>query len=108
MNSEFVVFVTTANREEASRIAEIVVTERSAACVNIVPAVESIYWWEGKVTKENEVLLIIKTTEAAYSRLEHRIRELHSYATPEVIALRIEAGSDAYLEWLRQSAANME
>ena len=108
MNSEFVVFVTTPNREEASRIAEILVSERLAACVNIVTTIESIYQWEGKVVKENEVLMIIKTTDESYSRLESRIKQLHSYTIPEVIALRIEAGSDAYLEWLRQSSSNME
>ena len=93
MNSEFVVFVTAPNREEASRIAEILVSERLAACVNIVTTIESIYRWEGKVVKENEVLMIIKTTDECYSRLELRIKQLHSYTTPEVIAVRIEAGS---------------
>jgi periplasmic divalent cation tolerance protein len=108
MENEFVVFVTTSNREDACRIAEALVIEKLAACVNIVPAIESIYRWEGEVVKESEVLMMIKTTDESYPRLESRVKELHSYSTPEVIALRIETGSDAYLEWLRLAASQVE
>jgi len=103
MSDELIVLVTTANAEEAARIAEVLVSERLAACVNIVPAIESIYRWEGKVTRDHESLMIIKTTGERYDDLERRVKELHSYSTPEVIALKIERGSEQYLNWLRAS-----
>jgi len=106
MSDEMIVLVTTANAEEAARIAEVLVSERLAACVNIVPGIESIYRWEGKVTRDHESLMIIKTTGERYDDLERRIKELHSYSTPEVIALKIERGSEQYLKWLRNSTAN--
>jgi periplasmic divalent cation tolerance protein len=103
MSHELVVLVTTPNSEEATRIADALVTERLAACVNIVTAVDSIYRWEGKVTRDRESLLIIKSTNERYVELERRVKELHSYSTPEVVALRIESGSEQYLKWLRES-----
>jgi periplasmic divalent cation tolerance protein len=103
MGSELIVFVTVGNGDEASRIAEFLVSEHLAACVNIVSGVESVYWWEDKVTRDSEVLLIIKTTDERYKDLEARVKQLHSYSTPEVIAYRIERGSPDYLSWLRQS-----
>ena len=106
MNHELVVFVTTSNKDEAARLADALVSERLAACVNIVPEIESIYRWEGKVTRDSEVLLIIKTTAERYAELERRVKALHSYSEPEVIALKIEQGSEQYLKWLRDSTAN--
>jgi periplasmic divalent cation tolerance protein len=103
MNRELIVFVTAPGGEQAAKMAEAVVEERLAACVNIVGGVESIYWWEGKVTRDREVLMIIKSTSERYAELEQRIKELHSYTTPEVVALGIERGSEPYLEWLRDS-----
>ncbi|HEY3136998.1 MAG TPA: divalent-cation tolerance protein CutA [Blastocatellia bacterium] len=103
MGCELVVLVTTATHEEAATIADTLVTERLAACVNIVPAIESIYRWEGKVTRDREALMIIKTTDERYAEVERRIKELHSYSTPEVIAVKIDRGSAGYLDWLRES-----
>lgn len=103
MSDELIVLVTTANAEEAARIAEVLVSERLAACVNIVPGIESIYRWEGKVTRDSESLMIIKTTGERYDTLELRVKELHSYSTPEVIALRIDRGSEQYLKWITDS-----
>jgi periplasmic divalent cation tolerance protein len=108
MSHELIVFVTTPNSDEAARIAEALVSERLAACVNIVAAVESIYRWEGKVTRDSETLMIIKTTDERYPELERRVKELHSYSTPEVMALKIERGSEQYLNWLRDSTATGE
>ena len=105
MNHELVVFVTTSNNEQAAILADIIVSERLAGCVNIVPAIESIYLWEGKVTRDSEALMIIKTTDERYPELERRVNELHSYSTPEVVAVRIERGSEQYLSWLRDSTA---
>jgi periplasmic divalent cation tolerance protein len=101
--NEILVLVTTQNTHEADKIAYAVVFERLAACVNVVPWVESHYWWEGEVTRESETLLIIKTTYDRYERLERRVKELHSYTTPEVIAVEITRGSNEYLKWLRDS-----
>jgi len=108
MNQELIVFVTTPNSDEAARIADVLVSERLAACVNIVSAVESVYRWEGKIIRDSEALMIIKTTDERYPELEHRVKELHSYSTPEVVALRIERGSEQYLNWLRDSTATDE
>jgi periplasmic divalent cation tolerance protein len=103
MSQELIVFVTAPNNDEAARIANSLVSERLAACVNIVGGIESIYRWEGEVMRDRETLLIIKTVDERYVELERRVKELHTYTTPEVIAYRIERGSDAYLEWLRDS-----
>ncbi|HXI94151.1 MAG TPA: divalent-cation tolerance protein CutA [Blastocatellia bacterium] len=105
MSHELIVFVTTPNNDEAARIADALVSERLAACVNIITAIESIYRWEGKVTRDSEALMIIKTTDERYAELERRVRQLHSYSTPEIVALRIERGSEQYLNWLRDSTA---
>jgi periplasmic divalent cation tolerance protein len=103
MSHELVVFATVPTNDEASKIAEALVAERLAACVNIIPAIESVYRWEGAVTRDREVLLVIKTTDERYSDLERRLKALHSYSTPEVIAFRIRRGSEDYLRWLRES-----
>ena len=108
MSDELIVLVTTSNAEEAARIADVLVSERLAACVNIVPGIESIYRWEGKVTRDHESLMIIKTTAKRYDELERRVKELHNYSTPEVIALRIDRGSKQYLQWLTDSTTNNE
>ncbi len=105
MNNELIMFVTASGSEEASRIASSLVEERLAACVNIVSNIESVYRWQGEVTRDSEILMIIKTTDERYAQLERRIKELHSYTTPEIIALRIERGSKAYLDWLRKSTS---
>jgi len=106
MNNALIVLVTAPNVEEASRIANALVGGQLAACVNIVGGIESIYRWEGRVARDNEVLMIIKTTDARYAELEEQVKALHSYTTPEVIALRIERGAEAYLKWLSDSVAS--
>ena len=96
-----VIFVTVGSREEGERIAEALVGEQLAACVNIVGPIRSIYRWENAIQRDDEWLLIIKAPTAQFDTLAARVRALHSYQTPEVIAVPITAGSDAYLEWLR-------
>jgi len=103
MSGEIIVLVTSANGDEASKIAEALVRERLAACVNIISDVESVYRWEGKVARDREMLLVIKTTADRYSEIEQRIHKLHSYSTPEVVAIPIQQGSANYLTWLRES-----
>ena len=89
--------------EDAERIARALVERGVAACVNIVPGVVSIYRWKGQVDKDAELLLVIKTTAARYPDLERELKALHPYEVPELLALPIEAGSAAYLAWLRES-----
>ena len=105
MSGELIVLVTTPNNDEAARIAGALVSERLAACVNIVPGIDSVYRWEGQVARRREALMIIKTTDERYAELEWRVKEFHCYGTPEVVALRIEQGSEQYLSWLRESTA---
>jgi periplasmic divalent cation tolerance protein len=104
MTGKLVVFVTCANAREAQRIARTLVEERLAACVNIhQTAVQSVYRWKGKVEKAREILLVIKSSGRLFSCLERRVRELHSYDTPEIIALPITTGSRPYLAWIDNS-----
>ena len=99
------VFMTAANREEAARLAEMLVGARLAACVQILPEIESVYCWEGKVERQREVLLIAKTTASKFEEIEREVRAIHSYATPEIVALPIVAGSAPYLRWLISGVA---
>ncbi len=98
-----VVFITTASHEEALRIGRVLVTRRLAACVNIVPAVTSIFWWEGCVAAESEVLMIVKTSRERFADLSAAVSAAHSYSVPEMIALPIVDGTPAYLKWLNES-----
>jgi len=100
--------ITTNSSEEAERIAEALVQERLAACVNIVPAITSIYRWQGEVHRDSEVLLIAKSRPELFDPLAARVKELHSYEVPEIIALPIVAGSRAYLSWIDESVRGEE
>jgi periplasmic divalent cation tolerance protein len=100
---ELVVYVTVPNEDEANRLSEALVNERLAACVNVIPRIRSVYRWEGRVQTDDELLLMIKTTGDRFPELEQRVLQLHSYGTPEVIALRIERGSSDYLGWLHEA-----
>lgn len=98
-----VVFMTAANGEEATRLADLLVGAHLAACVQILPEMESVYRWEGKIERQSEILLLAKTTRAKFADLEREVRALHSYETPEIVAVPIVAGSNPYLEWLDAS-----
>lgn len=100
MNEFVVVLVTVSSPAEGERISATVVEERLAACVNRVGPIRSVYRWEGRVCDEEEWLLVIKTRSASFTALAERVRALHSYDTPEIIALPVVAGSEAYLTWL--------
>jgi periplasmic divalent cation tolerance protein len=97
------VLSTASSAEEARKIAQTLVERRIAACVNIVPQVESIYRWQGKVESSEEWLLLIKTTVQEFPAVRDAIAELHSYDLPECIAIDIEDGSAEYLKWLRDA-----
>jgi periplasmic divalent cation tolerance protein len=103
MTDAVVVLVTAPSADVAASIARAVVEERLAACGNVLPGVRSIYRWQGKVQDEPEVLLLLKTQRRRFPELRDRILALHPYEVPEVVALPIEAGSDAYLDWIAQS-----
>jgi len=98
-----VVYCTCPDFATAERIAETVVDERLAACVNITPGLTSIYRWQGQIHRDSELLLIIKTRSAVYPLLEGRIHDLHPYEVPEIIALPVHVGSATYLDWIVES-----
>jgi periplasmic divalent cation tolerance protein len=102
MQEFIVVYVTAGSSAEAGRLARALVEQRLAACVSRVGPVQSLYHWEGKVEESEEHLLIVKTKKELFAALEKRIRELHSYSVPEVIALPIIDGSGAYLQWVAE------
>lgn len=95
-----VVMLTAGSGEEAARLAEMLVGARLAACVQILPEMESVYWWEEKIERSPEILLLAKTTRERFPQLEEAVRALHSYDTPEILALPVEAISGPYLAWL--------
>ena len=97
------VFITAANGEEATRLADLLIGAHLAACVQILPEMESVYRWQGKIERQSEILLIAKTTAAKFADLEREVRALHSYDTPEIVAVPLVAGSKPYLEWLTNS-----
>ena len=103
MTEARIVLTTAGSQDEARKIAHALVERKLAACVNIVPQVESVYRWQGKVERAAEWLLIIKTSAAAFERVRDAIRELHSYEMPECVLLEISDGSPAYLEWISEN-----
>ena len=92
--------MTAASEEEAAAIADMLVEARLAACVQILPQINSIYRWQGKVERASEVLLLAKTELKKFAKLEERVRAIHSYDTPEIVAVPAVAISSPYLEWL--------
>ncbi|MGQ9598585.1 MAG: divalent-cation tolerance protein CutA [Anaerolineae bacterium] len=101
--SEFViVFMTAGSQEEAERIAQSLVTELLAACVNVIPNVISFYRWEGQMQRDQEYLLIAKSRKDVLNDLVCRVQSLHSYAVPEIVALPLIGGSEDYLNWIDQ------
>lgn len=105
MSEPIVVLVTCGSEEEAVKISNALVEERLAACVNLISPIRSIYRWEEKICDEKEWLLIIKTQKKRFQEIETRVKSLHSYSVPEIIALPIIAGSSSYLDWLAEMTA---
>lgn len=101
--TDYIVVYVTAPQDEAVDLAKTLVEERLVACVNLVPGLRSIYWWQGKVEDEPEVLCIMKTRSNLFESLRDRVRELHSYEVEEIIALPIVAGNPPYLDWIREN-----
>ena len=98
-----VILITAKDVKEASRIADQLVEKKLVACVNIVKDIKSIFWWEGKVDRSNEVLLIIKSEKTFFKKIIKAVKSLHSYTVPEIIALPIVDGNPDYLKWIDES-----
>jgi periplasmic divalent cation tolerance protein len=103
MTNKRIVLSTAGSQDEARKIAQHLVENQLAACVNIIPQIESIYRWQGKMESSAEWLLLIKTTQETFPAVRDAIRHLHSYDVPECISVVIEDGSAAYLDWIAQS-----
>ncbi len=95
-----VVYITVPDENEAVTISKILVDEKLAGCINIVKGIRSIYSWKGNIEDEPEILLILKTRKALFKKLQSRVKEIHSYTVPEIIALPVIDGSEDYLKWL--------
>ncbi len=103
MSSYVVVFMTASDKKEASKIVRRLLNERLIACANIVGPVSSLFWWEGKIDKASEFLVIMKSRKDLFERLCERVKETHSYEVPEVLELPITEGLPSYLEWMSAS-----
>ena len=97
---KIVIFITTSTEEEARKISESLLSQRKAACINILPKVDSSFWWQGKLDSAQESLLIIKTKALLLSEIIALVKEVHSYEVPEIIALPIIGGNEDYLKWI--------
>ena len=102
MSDYSVVFMTVSSHEEAENIAGNLVSHKLAACVNILPNIKSFYWWDDKVCKDDELLLVAKIKTSLFKDLEKAVKKLHSYDVPEIILLPIENGSNTYLQWIEK------
>src|SRR5262245_10842300 len=103
MTDKIIVFSTCESKEQAESIAQTVVTERLAACVNVLPGIRSCYIWERKLTWSDEVLLLIKTTRGRFDQLQDRIKAMHSYSVPEIVAVNIDDAFNKYIAWIDES-----
>ena len=97
---KIVIFITTSSEPEAHKIADLLLTKRKAACVNVVPKVDSSFWWQGKLDSARESLLVIKTKASLLSEVVDLVKAAHSYEVPEIIALPIIGGNEDYLKWI--------
>ncbi len=98
-------YITAGSRDEAKTIGRALVEERLAACANVIDGMESVYWWQGKVTEDREAILIVKTRADLVSAVTARVKALHSYTVPCVVALPILDGNPDYLAWLESETA---
>lgn len=104
MNTRYIVIlITTKDKKEAEKIAQGLLKDKLIACANIITGVQSLFWWQGKIDKAQEVLMILKTKKNLFKKVSAKVKSLHSYQTPEIIALPIVAGSEDYLKWIDSS-----
>lgn len=97
-----VVIITAPDQAQGEKIARTLIGERLAACVNLIPGVKSFYWWQGKMCEEGEFLLLVKTRSGLLEKLTERVKAIHPYEVPEIIALPIIQGLSEYLDWVRR------
>ncbi len=102
MRGYFVVLITTPEHK-GQEIADYIIENKLGACVNVVPRVNSVYWWKGNIEKDSEALLVVKTSAEKLKELIERVKEVHPYTVPEIIALPIVAGNEDYLSWIDDS-----
>ncbi len=102
MTDKGIVFMTASSSQEADLIANRLVEKRLAACVNIISQIKSLYWWEGKICNDEEVLLTAKTTARIFPELVREVKKLHSYEVPEIVFTPIQDGSKEYLNWITE------
>lgn len=106
---EFVIVLTTLPADsEVVRFATTLVQERLAACVNVLPEIQSVYWWGGQLEQDLERQVVMKTTAARIERLRERVKELHPYEVPEFLVIPVTEGDEAYLKWVRDSTGSRE
>lgn len=98
-----IVLMTTSTKQEATNIVKVLLKERLIACANIVDSVSSFFWWQDKIEQEKEVLVIMKSQQDLFEKLSKKVQELHSYDVPEILALPIVDGSQAYLNWIKEN-----
>ena len=103
-----VVLITAGSLEEAQRISKALLEQKQVACVNIVPGINSCFWWQDKIASESEILLIAKTKMENLAGIVNLVKEIHSYDVPEIIALPILAGSNDYLEWIDKEVKKID
>jgi len=108
MNEFIVILITCASSEEAEKITETLVSEKLIACGNIVSGVQSIFFWQGKISKEKESLIIAKSVKKEFSSVVARVKTLHSYTVPEIIALPLIEGSAEYLRWIEETLRKIQ
>ncbi|MCX7975044.1 MAG: divalent-cation tolerance protein CutA [Candidatus Aminicenantes bacterium] len=108
MANYLLIMTTVPNEEVAAKIAQKLVEERLAACITFSSPCQSYYWWEGKITQDKEFMLFIKTKANLYPELEKRLKELHPYSVPEILAFRVDQGSESYLSWLEKETKRLE
>ena len=97
------IFVTVPNMSVANKITKFLLEKKLVACVNIIPKIKSVYWWENKICKSNEHLLVMKTTKNKFSKIVKEIKKIHPYEVPEIVCVDISANKD-YLDWIKEYA----
>jgi periplasmic divalent cation tolerance protein len=100
--------MTAGNKQEAAKIVHTLLEEKLIACGNIIENVSSMFWWQNKIEEEKEVLVVMKSQQSLFKQLSKRIEELHSYDVPEILALPIVDGSQAYLNWMKENIASVK
>ena len=103
MENYILVFCTIDTKENAQMLAHSLAEEKLAACVNLINDIKSVYFWNGKLNENSEILLLIKTRQDLYEKLETRIKQLHPYEVPEIICTKIDTGSKTYLDWIKEN-----